>query len=811
MKSHRKSLKCLLILFIIGSLNMGNYAQLLNLSEGDVCGKTKKNSFNHVCRELDNCASAKKDLSNNINPKLCSFRGSIAIVCCAPSNGGGTTTAAATAPTTVKTYSAAEMCHEYSKLIYTTIQSPLLISSDLSSNITFKDCLDVKTLIVGGTKADPKEFPHMALLGTGETPGNWVCGGSLISNRWILTAAHCDSGEPRWARLGDLDYLTDTDYANPKDYKIIDRKIHPNYKKRIYYNDIALFKLDRDVTFSAFVRPICLNSDPSLNPEKAVASGWGNVETGGSPSEHLLKVTLELVPASQCNNTYKDQRRYLPNGIIDESQICAGFSEDGKDTCRGDSGGPIQIKNNAYECMYTQIGITSFGRFCGIANTPGVYTRVSKYISWIEKTPINYALPYCNTDTAAVAAMDRCSRRRHDCRTFTRAKTAERAACCSPAYRTAVLIALVSAATCLSADARPQTGNQIFSHAGRVCECIPFWLCEEGNVVIVPSGDSENANPCTDGQQCCILAEPKPSVVPTSNNNVNCGYGNANDKVIEKVTSDGDEAQYGEFPWMAVIYKVKPNSSPAGDQEKTYLCGASLIHPQIVLTAAHSIIKNNPNELVVYAGEWDLSKDNEPDIIQKAQVSKIIIHEKYFGSKKFYNDIALVYVTPAFFLSENIGILCLPPQDFVFQMKKCFASGWGKSRISEEASAQSILKRIELPIVPRDICQAQLRLDGNKPNFELHDSFICAGGEIGRDTCQGDGGSPLMCPNPDDSKQFHQAGIVSWGYACGTRSPGVYTDVSKFRNWIDQKMIDLDLNTNYYESNNKPSIEPIPR
>lgn len=88
------------------------------------------------------------------------------------------------------------------------------------------------------------------------------------------------SRNPRWARLGELNYLTDADYTNPVDYKIIDRKLHPNYKKPSYYNDIALFKLDRDVKFSAYIRPVCLNSDPSTNPVKVVASGWGNVETG---------------------------------------------------------------------------------------------------------------------------------------------------------------------------------------------------------------------------------------------------------------------------------------------------------------------------------------------------------------------------------------------------------------------------------------------------------------------------------------------------------------------------------------------------
>lgn len=87
----------------------------------------------------------------------------------------------------------------------------------------------------------------------------------------------------RWARLGELNYLTDTDDARPKDYKIVQRVIHPNYKKPMLYNDIALFRLEEDVTFSPYVRPICLNADPymqSTTPQKVIATGWGQISQG---------------------------------------------------------------------------------------------------------------------------------------------------------------------------------------------------------------------------------------------------------------------------------------------------------------------------------------------------------------------------------------------------------------------------------------------------------------------------------------------------------------------------------------------------
>lgn len=78
-----------------------------------------------------------------------------------------------------------------------------------------------------------------------------------------------------WARLGDLNYLSDTDDARPKDYRIIQRIIHPNYKPPSIYNDIALFRLEKKVEFSEYARPICLNTDKSMKPLMAIATGWG--------------------------------------------------------------------------------------------------------------------------------------------------------------------------------------------------------------------------------------------------------------------------------------------------------------------------------------------------------------------------------------------------------------------------------------------------------------------------------------------------------------------------------------------------------
>ncbi|XP_050543326.1 venom protease-like [Daktulosphaira vitifoliae] len=387
-----------IILFIILVLNFFYSSTLgqdssLNLNAGEICLKGENGeASNSYCKRLDNCPEGRQQIRQHIIPKLCSFDRSHPVICCPPqSYEAKPTENPFNNQSNVQTYSATEMCHQYSELIYSYVKKPTLKPSS-NNYIKVLNCREVTKLIVGGTKADGKEFPHMALVGYGDKieQVRWACGGSLISNIWVLSAAHCEKISKQlfahWIRLGDLDIEDNNDDAKPSNYEIIQRIIHPNYQPPSLYNDIALFKLDRIVEFSAYVRPICLNIDQNLKPQKAVASGWGQIQSGGPSSSHLLKVVLDSIPINQCNISYSSSvGRQLAFGILNESQICAGHAEGGKDTCGGDSGGPIQIKNTNYSCMYTQIGITSFGKLCGEKDAPGVYTKVSKYISWIEK------------------------------------------------------------------------------------------------------------------------------------------------------------------------------------------------------------------------------------------------------------------------------------------------------------------------------------------------------------------------------------------------------------------------------------------
>jgi secreted trypsin-like serine protease len=158
------------------------------------------------------------------------------------------------------------------------------------------------------------------------------------------------------------------------------------------------------------------------------------------------------------------------------------------------------------------------------------------------------------------------------------------------------------------------------------------------------------------------------------------------------------------------------------------------------------------------------------------------------------NDIAILYTQKPIQLSNNVNTACLPSCRDQFNHTfdngtgiRCWVAGWGKDQVNGEF--QFIQHKVDLPLVDDDNCTAKLKDALNKQKrgqgnrFSLKSSEICAGGEVGKDACTGDGGSPLVCQAK--SGRWTVVGLVTWGVGCASHVPGVYARVSEFQSWID--------------------------
>ncbi|XP_045537795.1 melanization protease 1 [Papilio machaon] len=269
------------------------------------------------------------------------------------------------------------------------------------------ECGDVDgNRIVGGTSAGLYEFPWLALISYILEDGRTLqfkCGGSVITARYVLTAAHCiEKKQIVGVRIGDYDISKPEDCVGEDEIRECESKFqdiavthkisHPNYViVPISLNDIGLLRLATPVDFSyrnsgTICLPIMRDlRERDIAQEFATVAGWGATENQRQ-SNILLKVQVPIYPETTCKSFYKramQSRIFKPNMMM--NTICAG--DEGRDSCKGDSGGPLMIEapyNGTYK--FVQFGIVSYGfEQCGLSK-PGMYTDVRKYMKWILDT-----------------------------------------------------------------------------------------------------------------------------------------------------------------------------------------------------------------------------------------------------------------------------------------------------------------------------------------------------------------------------------------------------------------------------------------
>ncbi|XP_046689251.1 venom protease-like [Homalodisca vitripennis] len=249
--------------------------------------------------------------------------------------------------------------------------------------------------VVNGHPAELGAWPWMAALGyrSPKKPLEWLCGGSLISDRYVVTAAHCitNTGDSSLyvVRLGDLD-LDDTvaDGASPIDVPVERVIAYDNYNITTHSGDIGLVKLKNRVQYTTLIRPICLpESDTfgssSLVGESCDITGWGRTAYGNRNAvvTHLQEARVDITDKNNCSNAYERFR----NVIIDDGVVCA-ISPIGQDTCQGDSGGPLMLTSLVGGSFnFYLLGVVSRGYKCAEPGYPAIYSKVVFYVDWIKK------------------------------------------------------------------------------------------------------------------------------------------------------------------------------------------------------------------------------------------------------------------------------------------------------------------------------------------------------------------------------------------------------------------------------------------
>uniref|UniRef100_A0A8C7S845 trypsin n=1 Tax=Oncorhynchus mykiss TaxID=8022 RepID=A0A8C7S845_ONCMY len=210
--------------------------------------------------------------------------------------------------------------------------------------------------IVGGYECKAYSQPHQVSLNS----GYHFCGGSLVNENWVVSAAHCYKSRVE-VHLGEHNIkVTEGSEQFISSSRVIR---HPNYSAYDLDNDIMLIKLSKPATLNTYVQPVALPSSCAPAGTMCTVSGWGNTMSSSESADKnkLQCLNIPILSYSDCNNSYP--------GMITNAMFCAGYLEGGKDSCQGDSGGPVV-------CNGELQGVVSWGYGCAEPGNPGVYAKV---------------------------------------------------------------------------------------------------------------------------------------------------------------------------------------------------------------------------------------------------------------------------------------------------------------------------------------------------------------------------------------------------------------------------------------------------
>ncbi|XP_075979943.1 transmembrane protease serine 9-like [Anticarsia gemmatalis] len=648
--------------------------------------------------------------------------------------------------------------------------------------------------VIGGHSTERGQYPHMGAIGWKAVTGGWkfLCGSSLISSKFVLTAAHCTRAsqrdttladvEPKIVRLGNKDIGDGKEHVGPAPYDVDIIKIiaHPNYNSPKQYFDIALMELARDVVFSVDIQPACLWTQRNFSTysTKAEVTGWGVTQSGAQQtSSKLLAASVDIISFTKCDDLLSTWCHRNWCGLQDH-QVCAGKLNGGVDACQGDSGGPLSVKIplpiSDQGSMHYIVGVTSFGIGCALPDLPGVYTRVSSFVDWIEKI-FSISNIFVISVCVNVSAMK-----------------------CYLLFCFFAYMIQLSTAQWKSPDSE-EDHNWIWGHDPR--------------------------NP-----QTTLKPTPTPSTKPTSGIDIDdpCAPYNpplanfrapgrriSEVKCYEyiwqlKVRDDKDRRETecktrrqgktlymigGTFTFPGVFPNMGAIGWKAAVGTWKFMCGSALISPKFVLTAAHCSRASSRDttiaDVVPKIIRFGVTNIEDTNILHNDKdIIRIIPHPNY-KSPKQYNDIALMELGSEVVFLMNVQPGCLWSKDnFTLHHGEAEVAGWGVVESGSHKTSDELLYA-HVDLIDSEKCDKLLHRSCNRNWCGLQDHQICAGKLTGGvDACQGDSGGPLQVKIPlpitTQGSMHYILGATAFGIGCGLpNSPGVYTRVSSFIDWIE--------------------------
>ncbi|XP_071959226.1 uncharacterized protein [Antedon mediterranea] len=243
--------------------------------------------------------------------------------------------------------------------------------------------------IVGGRMTYAGQIPWQVMLWHTQKK-KLFCGGALLNRFWIVTAAHCihlsDASKLNVkVRLGEWDADTEEDFESH--FEVNEIVIHPDYNIETFDSDIALIRLKQPIRYTDYILPVCLPSQQRAEKlikagQKGFVSGWGATKENGDYVRYLRRVRLQVRDQHLCGTQHSD--------LITNNMFCAAPmpGKQSRDACQGDSGGPFVVRDSNHWYL---IGLVSWGIGCGRPVHPGVYTRVTRFKSWIDDIIQDYS------------------------------------------------------------------------------------------------------------------------------------------------------------------------------------------------------------------------------------------------------------------------------------------------------------------------------------------------------------------------------------------------------------------------------------